>query len=403
MKDHYGELITSLAGINDKKIVMLVLDGIGDTNNNGKGTALQLARTPNMDALAGKSATGLAHPVSVGITPGSGPGHLGLFGYDPVIYQIGRGVLSALGIEFPLEKGDVAARLNFCTMDHKGIITDRRAGRISSDKNRQLIEKIRNGIDIREAQVFLETESEHRALLVLRGEGLNEEVGDTDPQATGKKALDPTRPPFDNSQTAKIVKKLFDQVREILKDMQPANMLLSRGFARLPDWPSFEERYLLKPGAVAGHPMYRGIARLLGMEVFSEPVTPEDILRETTRALEKFNFVFAHFKDPDKKGEDGDIQGKIKAIEAMDEVLPVLTDYNPDVLIITGDHSSPAPLKSHSWHPVPVLINAHDTRGPYINKFDEVRASGGELGLFRSKEIMTLAMAHAGKLNKFGA
>ncbi len=403
MKDHYGELITSLSGVNDKKIVLLVLDGIGDTNNNGKGTALQIAHTPNMDKLAGRSATGLAHPVSPGITPGSGPGHLGLFGYDPILYQIGRGVLSALGIEFPLEKGDVAARLNFCTLDDKGKITDRRAGRISSEKNRELIEKIRKHIESDKAEVFFETESEHRALLVLRGEGLNAEVGDTDPQETGKEPLDPTRAPYEESKTAKVVKEIFEQVREILKEEHPANMLLSRGFAQLPNWPSFEEKYRLKPGAVAGHPMYRGIARLLGMEVYSEPVEPADILKETIKALEHYNFVFTHFKDSDKKGEDGNIEEKVKAIEAMDEALPILTDHNPDVLIITGDHSSPAPLKSHSWHPVPLLISAPGSRGPYVEKFDEVLTLGGELGMIRSMEIMTLAMAHSGKLQKFGA
>ncbi len=403
MKDHYGQLISSLAGENEKKIVLLVLDGIGDTNNDGKGTALQMASTPNMDKLATRSATGLAHPVGPGITPGSGPGHLGLFGYDPLIYQIGRGVLSALGIEFPLEKGDVAARLNFCTMDKDGKVTDRRAGRISTEKNRELIEKIHNGIDIQDAEVFLNTESEHRALLVLRGEGLKADAGDTDPQETGKEPLDPTRPPFENSRTAKIVKTLFNQVREILQDEHPANMLLSRGFAQLPDWPSFEERYKLRPAAVAGHPMYRGIARLLGMEVFAEPVKPREILEDTLKALNTYTFVFSHFKDPDKKGEDGSIEGKIEAIEAMDEALPLLTDRNPDVLIITGDHSSPAPLKSHSWHPVPVLLNAPATRGPYQGSFDEVQCLKGELGMIKAMEIMTLAMAHAGKLQKFGA
>ncbi len=403
MEDHYGELITSLAGVNDKKIVLLVIDGIGDINNDGKGTALQMASTPNMDNLANISATGLAHPVGAGITPGSGPGHLGLFGYDPLIYQIGRGVLSALGIEFPLEKGDVAARLNFCTVDEEGKVTDRRAGRISTDKNKELIEKIRTRVNIPDAEAFFDTESEHRALLVLRGEGLNADAGDTDPQETGKEPLDPFRPPFENSKTAKLVKSLFDQIREILQDEHPANMLLSRGFAQLPDWPFFEERYRLKPAAVAGHPMYRGIARLLGMEVFAEPVKPREILEETLKALDKYSFVFSHFKDPDKKGEDGNIEEKVEAIEAMDEALPLLTERNPDVLIITGDHSSPAPLKSHSWHPVPVLLSAPASRGPYVSSFDEVQCLRGELGMIKAMEIMTLAMAHAGKLQKFGA
>ncbi len=404
MKDDYGQLISSLAQVNDKKIVMLVLDGLGDTDNEGKGTALQMARTPNMDRLAQKAALGLAHPVFPGITPGSGPGHLGLFGYDPVIYQIGRGVLSALGLEFKLRKGDVAARLNFCTLDSEGRVEDRRAGRISSDKNRELVEKIKKNLQPGDdVEVFFETESEHRALMVLRGENLDDKVGDTDPQQTDKEPLNPTRPPYDDSKTAKIVGNILDQVQQILKEESPANMILSRGFAQLPDWPSFHERYKLTPVAVAGYPMYRGIARLLGMEVYSEPKAPGDIIKETISAMKKHDFVFAHFKDPDKTGENGDINEKVSALEAMDQVLPELIDHNPDVLIITGDHSTPAPLGAHSWHPVAVLLKAPGIRGPFLNGFDEVTALLGELGIITAKELMTLAMAHAGKLAKFGA
>ena len=404
MKDDYGQLISSLAQANDKKIVMLVLDGLGDTDNDGQGTALQMARTPNMDQLAQKSALGMAYPVFPGITPGSGPGHIGLFGYDPVIYQIGRGVLSALGLDFKLEKEDVAARLNFCTLDYEKKVADRRAGRISSEKNHELLKKIKKNLRINDdVEVFFETESEHRALMVLRGEDLDDKVGDTDPQQTGKEPLDPTRSPYYGSKTAKIARDIFDQVREILKDESPANMILSRGFAQLPDWPSFHERYKLKPAAVAGYPMYRGIARLLGMEVFSQPKAPGEIISETVKAMKKYDFVFAHFKDPDKTGENGDLQEKIKALEAMDKALPELISNLPDVLIITGDHSTPAPLGAHSWHPVPVLLYASGLRGPFLKSFDEVTALRGELGMISSKEIMTLAMAHAGKLAKFGA
>jgi 2,3-bisphosphoglycerate-independent phosphoglycerate mutase len=404
MKDDYGQLISSLAQVNDKRIVMLVLDGLGDTDNDGQGTALQMARTPNMDQLAKKSALGLAHPVFPGITPGSGPGHLGLFGYDPVIYQIGRGVLSALGLDFKLEKEDVAARLNFCTLDNEGKVADRRAGRISSEKNHELIEIIRKNLRVDEdVKVFFETESEHRALMVLRGENLDDKVGDTDPQQTGKKPLDPANPPYDDSKTAKIARDIFDQVREILKDESPANMVLSRGFAQLPGWTSFHERYKLNPVAVAGYPMYRGIARLLGMEVFSQPKAPADIISETVKAMKEYDFVFTHFKDPDKTGENGDVQEKIKALEAMDEALSELIENEPDVLIITGDHSTPAALGAHSWHPVPVLLKAPGIRGPFLDNFDEITALRGELGMISSKEIMTLAMAHAGKLAKFGA
>lgn len=403
MEDKQGNLITSLAATNDQKIVMLVLDGLGDCDNGGKGTALQIARTPHLDKLAQRSALGLVHPVSPGITPGSGPGHLALFGYDPVIYQIGRGVLSALGIGYPLEKGDLAARMNFCTLDEQGRITDRRAGRISTERNRELMKKVRENVHVEGAEVIVETVAEHRGLLVLKGNELDDGVGDTDPQQTGREPLDPARPPFDSSRTARMIRELSDLFREALKDEPDGNMLILRGAAMLPDWPSFNERYLLRATAVAGYPMYRGIARLLGMDIFSEPTDPGKIVQDTLGAMKDHDFVFSHFKDTDKTGEDGSIERKAEAIERMDAAIPDLLESEPDVLVITGDHSTPAPLGSHSWHPVPLLLKAPYTRGPYQEKFDEITATRGELGMFRSMEIMPLAMAHAGKLKKFGA
>ncbi|MFO7935203.1 MAG: 2,3-bisphosphoglycerate-independent phosphoglycerate mutase [Bacteroidales bacterium] len=403
MEDTYGNMITSLAQSNDHKIVMLVLDGLGDCDNDGKGTALQIARTPNMDSLAQESALGLFHPVSPGITPGSGPGHLGLFGYDPVLYQIGRGVLSALGIGYPLEQGDVAARMNFCRLDERGMVADRRAGRISTERNKELIAVIREKVKTGDAEVVFETVAEHRGLLVLKGDNLDDRVGDTDPQETGIEPLDPARPPYDSSRTARIIKGLTTHIGEVLKDEPDANMLIIRGVAQLPDWPSFHERYGLNPTAVAGYPMYRGIARLLGMDVWSEPTDPVAIIGDTLKAMEEHDFVFSHFKDTDKTGEDGDIRKKAEAIEKMDAALPELLRKAPDVLIITGDHSTPAPLSSHSWHPVPLLLNAPYTRGPYQETFDEISAARGELGIFLAREIMPLAMAHAEKLKKFGA
>ncbi|MCD6377457.1 MAG: phosphoglycerate mutase, partial [Planctomycetes bacterium] len=277
-KDIYGELISSLAVENDKKIVLLVMDGVGDCDNDGKGTALQQARTPNLDALAARSAIGLHIPVAVGVTPGSGPGHLALFGYDPLIYKVGRGVLSALGIEFPLQKTDVAARLNFCTIDSNGNVIDRRAGRIPDEENRGLLEKIRKNLTPPEGvEVFFDTVAEHRALMVIRGEGLDDDIGETDPQTTGVAPLSPCRPPHDKSPTARIVEKIIEQVRKILSDEPKANMILARGFAKFPDWPRFPDRYKLNPAAVAGYPMYRGVARLVGIPVVSQPTTAKDV------------------------------------------------------------------------------------------------------------------------------
>lgn len=404
MQDSYGDLISSLAKSNDKRIVLLVMDGVGDCDNGGKGTALQLATTPNFDKLAATSALGLHCPVARAITPGSGPGHLGLFGYDPLVYQVGRGVLSALGVEFPLEGRDVAARLNFCTLDKDGNVADRRAGRIPDEENRRVLDKIRKGLKLPAGvETFWETEAEHRAVLVLRGTGLDDNVGDTDPQATGVPPLAPNRPPHDASETAKVVADLFAQVRKLLADEPKANMVLGRGFAKYPSWPTFEERYRLNPAAVAGYPMYRGVARLVGMPVVSQPTTAADVCAETGKALKDHDFVFAHFKYTDKTGEDGDLAGKVQRIEEMDAAIPALLAAKPDVLIITGDHSTPPSMKAHSWHEVPVMMAAPFLRGGDGGRFEEVNCRRGQLGQIRACELIPLAMAHTDKLEKFGA
>jgi 2,3-bisphosphoglycerate-independent phosphoglycerate mutase len=357
-----------------------------------------------MNQLAGQSACGLLLPVGTGITPGSGPGHLGLFGYDPTVYVVGRGVLSALGVEFDLQNRDVAARLNFCTVDAQGNITDRRAGRISDDENRRVIAKIRADLKPpKGVEVFFETEAEHRALLVLRGDTLDDNIGETDPQTTGVPAPRADRPPYNQSRTAKIVAGIIDQVGKILADEKKANFILARGFAKAPNWPLFPERYQLKPAAVAGYPMYRGVARLVGIPVVGQPTTAADVCAGAAKALADHTFVFAHFKYTDKTGEDGDLDGKVRRIEEMDAALPALLAAKPDVLIITGDHSTPPSLKAHSWHPVPVLMAAGHLRGGQAPAFDEVNCRGGEIGTIPSHHLLPLAMAHAEKLEKYGA
>ena len=424
VEDVYGNLISSLAVETDSRIAMLVLDGVGDCDNAGEGTALQQATTPNLDALARRSALGLLVPVATGVTPGSGPGHLGLFGYDPLIYQVGRGVLSALGIEFPLEKRDLAARLNFCLIED-GKVIDRRAGRPNDQTNRKLVELIRRNLrPPAGVEVFVEPVAEHRALLVLRGENLDADVGETDPQAVGVPPLPPDRPPHDRSATARLVAELFGQLQAFLaaspevkaalaadpnasavlaEHPSASLMVLARGFAKYPDWPTMQQRFKLDPAAVAGYPMYRGVARLVGMKVVAGPTTADDVCRAAAEALGEHTFVFAHFKYTDKTGEDGDLAGKIARIEEMDSALPALLEARPDVLIVTGDHSTPPSLKAHSWHPVPVLMSAPYLRGGDGDRFDERTCQAGQIGTITSKEILPLAMAHAGKLEKYGA
>ena len=404
MEDAYGNLISSLAMPNDKRIVLLVMDGVGDCDNAGKGTALQQAKKPNFNALAERSGLGQLVPVAQGVTPGSGPGHLGLFGYDPLHFQVGRGVLSALGVEFHLTDRDVAARLNFCTLDSKGKVSDRRAGRIPDSENQRVLakltEKLKKPAGV---EVLFRTEAEHRAVMILRGDNLDDHIGDTDPQATGLEPLAANRAPYNTSRTAALVQDLLTQVRQILADEPKANMILARGFAKCPSWPTFAQRWKVNPAAVAGYPMYRGVARLLGMPIFSQPTTANDVCAEAAKAMKDHTFVFAHFKYTDKTGEDGNLPEKIARIEEMDAALPILLAARPDVLIVTGDHSTPPSMKAHSWHPVPMLMNAPHLRGGGPKTFDEIACRNGEFGTIYSRELMPLALAHSGKLEKFGA
>ena len=404
MEDAYGNLISSLAMPNDQRIVLLVMDGVGDCDNAGKGTALQQAKKPNFNALAERSGLGQLIPVAQGVTPGSGPGHLGLFGYDPLHFQVGRGVLSALGVEFHLTDRDVAARLNFCTLDSNGKVSDRRAGRIPDSENQRVLakltEKLKKPAGV---EVLFRTEAEHRAVMILRGDNLDDHIGDTDPQATGLDPLAANRAPYNTSHTAALVHDLLTQVRRILADEPKANMILARGFAKCPSWPTFAQRWKVNPAAVAGYPMYRGVARLLGMPIFSQPTTAKDICAEAAKAMKDHTFVFAHFKYTDKTGEDGNLPEKIARIEEMDAALPILLAAKPDALIVTGDHSTPPSMKAHSWHPVPMLMNAPHLRGGGPKTFDEIACRNGEFGTIYSRELMPLALAHSGKLEKFGA
>lgn len=405
--DREMELIKELSQETDSKIVLLVLDGIGDLPSLKLGgkTPLEAAKKPRMDKLAKKSILGLLDPVFPGVTPGSGPGHLGLFGYDPIEYQVGRGVLSALGVGFELTKKDVAARLNFCTVDSKGVVIDRRAGRIPTELCKKLCEKIQKKVKtIDGIKIFIMPEKEHRAVLVLRGAGLGGNVTDTDPQKTGVKPLEPKGLDRASQKTAKIVKKFLEKARQILKTEKPANMLLARGFAKYEPFPSYQEVFKLKAAAIATYPMYKGLAKLVGMNVLE--LDGEDLTAEARALVENwnsYNFFFVHVKKTDSYGEDGNPVAKKKVIEETDRVLlPVIEKLNPDVLVITGDHSTPCILKAHSWHGVPVMVYSKYVR-PNGVKFTERTCSKGGLGRMRAKYLLPYILACALKLKKFGA
>ena len=397
------ELIRTLILPNTTRIVLVSADGLGGLPDPATGRSeLETARLPHLDELAARSACGLIRHVGPGITPGSGPGHLGLFGYDPLRYQVGRGVLEALGIDFPLQAGDVAARGNFCTVDGAGRITDRRAGRIATELCATLTRRLR-AIRLPGVETFVEPVKEHRFVLVLRGSGLSGRLTETDPQLLGAPPL-PAEPLVPEAErTAGLANRFVEEARALLADAAPANMLLLRGFDQLPTLPAFPEAFGLRAAAIAAYPMYRGLARLVGMEVLKTGAAFAEEVQTLAAHREGYDFFFLHYKETDKAGEDGDFAGKVRALEALDAQIPAILATRPDVLAVTGDHASPAILKGHSWHPVPLLIH-----GPYappdgVRGFTERACAGGSLGVLPSHHLMPLLLAHALRLAKFGA
>jgi len=387
------------------RIVLLVLDGLGGLPlEPGGATELEAARTPKMDALARRAALGLHIPVWPGITPGSGPGHLALFGYDPERYDIGRGVLSALGVGFELEEGDIAVRLNLASLGEDGTVLDRRAGRPNDAENRRIVEKLRAGVgDVEGIRVFFEPEKEHRAVLVLRGEGLAADLGDTDPQETGVPPLPVRAGSPQAERAARVLQTVLDRAREVLADESVANGLLARGIDVYARFPGFEDRFGLHGLAIARYPMYRGVARLVGMDTRPIPVSDEASVALLAQEFNRYSFHFIHFKAMDSRGEDGAFDAKVAAIEAVDALVARIAGLEPDVLIMTGDHSTPSLLRAHSWHPVPVMIASRYVRADPDATFGERACLRGELGIFPTVQLMSLALAHAGRLKKYGA
>ncbi len=398
-----GTLPDSLTERNESRIVLLVADGLGGLPHPDTGmTELETARTPHLDRLATEGSLGLHVPIAPGITPGSGPAHMGLFGYDPVEYLIGRGVLEALGIDFDLREGDVAVRINFATVDGDGNITDRRAGRIPTEKCEELSARL-DAIELPGVELFFRPVKEHRAALVLRGEGLVGDLNDTDPQATGvpPHPVEAKRP--EEKRTAELLNAFYERARALLRDEPKANAITMRGIAERTRIPTFGERFGLRAAAIAGYPMYRGVAGLVGMDVLPIASTPEEMTGLLAERWEDYDFFFMHFKRTDSSGEDGDFEAKVAATEQFDTVVPGVRAVDPDVLLVTGDHSTPSALASHSWHPVPVALMSSHVRADACRTFGETECLGGALGRMRAVDLMPLMLAHAGRLAKFGA
>jgi 2,3-bisphosphoglycerate-independent phosphoglycerate mutase len=397
-------VVTEMARPEGKKSLLLVMDGLGGYRTVERGSELTEASTPNLDRLAGEGSLGLHDPVTRGITPGSGAGHLGLFGYDPLAYEIGRGALSAAGIGFQLQPGDVAARVNFCTLDGDGIITDRRAGRLPTEEAAGICDLLVRQVHLdADVEFFLQPEREHRGLLVLRGKGLDRDLTDTDPQVTGVPPLDPEASSPEAQATAELVKQILDQARSLLAGRERGNFLLLRGFDSVKDLPSFPGRYQVKALAIAAYPMYVGISRLLGFETHQVDGAAKEEVDALAELLPDHDFVFMHIKKTDSAGEDGDFERKVAAIEEVDALVPRMLEAGVEVLAVTGDHSTPAQMAAHSWHPVPVLLWGGTAAADGLPGFDEVTCRQGSLGRFEAKHLLPQLLAAAGRLTKYGA
>ncbi|HLH53255.1 MAG TPA: 2,3-bisphosphoglycerate-independent phosphoglycerate mutase [Verrucomicrobiae bacterium] len=391
------------------KLALVVLDGLGDLAIRDQNylTPLEAARTPNLDALSKDSAQGRMIPLAPGLTPGSGPGHLGLFGYDPLEVQVGRGVIEALGLGMELKPGDVCARANFATLDSKGIVTDRRAGRIPTETCEKLCAMLSAKVKkIGETDVLIQPGKEHRFVVVFRGKGLEGPLTDADPNREGLPI--PTVRPRDpknagQKKVAKLIADFYKAALPIIAAEKPANGFLMRGIAHQPEIPLFEERYQLKPAALAVYPMYKGLAQLVGMKKIEGPQTIKEQFERYLAEYDNFDFFFIHFKYTDKYGEDGNFEAKKKAIEEFDAALPILMRKKPDVLAITGDHSTPCAIRGHSWHPQPVLLHSAYSGSDKLERFTETGANTGSLGVFEAKYLIRLMQANARMFDKFGA
>ncbi len=391
------------------KVALVVLDGLGDlaTREQGYMTPLEAAKTPNLDALSKDSAQGRMIPAAPGITPGSGPGHLGLFGYDPLEFQVGRGVIEALGLGMELQAGDVAARANFCTLDAKGIVTDRRAGRIDTAVCEELCDLLAKKVKkVGDAEVIIKAGKGHRFVVLFRGKGLEGPLTDADPHREGFAI--PAVQPVDAKSTkakkaAKLVAEFYKAALPIIAQKKPANGFLLRGIAHQPAIPTFEERYKLRAGCIAVYPMYKGLAQLVGMTKLEGPQTIAEQFERYIAEYDNYDYFFIHYKYTDMYGEDGNFPAKKKAIEDFDAALPILLKKKPDVIAITGDHSTPCIVKGHSWHPQPVLLHSALSGSDKLDRFTETGANNGSLGIFEAKYLIRLMQANGRMFDKYGA
>jgi 2,3-bisphosphoglycerate-independent phosphoglycerate mutase len=339
----------------------------------------------------------------MGITPGSGPAHLALFGYDPLKYQLGRGILEALGSGVEVGRNDLVARGNFATLK-AGLIADRRAGRIPTEENVRICAYLNAHLPKRDgvkAEVF--PGKEHRFVARFTAEALSDALTDADPQKEGKPRLPATPVVPEAAKAAAFVNRFLDDLTDTLKGQAKANTALLRGFSKFPSIPTMQELFSIRPAAIANYPMYKGLAKLLGMAVLDVGGETADLFDALEKRYTDYDFFYVHYKKTDSAGEDGKFDAKVAAIEALDAFIPRLVALNPDVLVVTSDHSTPALLSGHSWHPNPFVLVSKTAGVDDVAEFTERACGRGLLGRFRALYAMPLMLAHALKLKKYGA
>jgi len=411
-----SELASKLKFLEEgSKILFIVIDGVGGLPLPETGlTELETAFTPNLNKMASRGITGMSMPIAPGIAPGSGVAHLALFGYDPIKYAIGRGAIAAYGVNLDMEKGNVAVRVNFAGFSPEGAVMDRRAGRLSTEKNMKLCKMLRD-IKIPGVDIIVETVLDYRSVVIFKGEGLYPNLSDSDPQRVGKsifpgeiKALDD-----ESSSMKEIAIKFVNMANEILKegakgiaDLENDQHvgILTRGYSWRPEIPSMKDLYKLnKLGAFATYPDYRGVAKIVGMEIAYTGDELEEQIDVLEKSIDKYDFFFFHVKKTDSAGEDGNFHKKVHLIEEFDNLVPRLEQLDIDVKVVTGDHSTPATFKGHSWHPVPFVLNGKWCRPDNVKGFSESQCEKGALGQFQATEAMLYALGMAGRIAKFGA
>ena len=398
----WEELARELSQPTDSKIVLLVMDGVGGLPVDGR-SELEAARKPNLDELAKRGVCGVSDPVFMGITPGSGPAHLALFGYDPLKYQLGRGILEALGSGVEVGRNDLVARGNFATLKG-GLIADRRAGRIPTEENIRICAYLNAHLPKREGvEVGVFPGKEHRFVARFTAEGLADALTDADPQKEGKPRLPARAIVPEAAMASGIVNRFLDDLTDVLRGEPKANTALLRGFSKFPSIPTMQELFKVRPAAIANYPMYKGLARLLGMTVMDVGADTADLFDALEKSANDCDFFYVHYKKTDSAGEDGKFDAKVAAIEALDKFIPRLVALNPDVLVVTSDHSTPSALSGHSWHPNPFVLVSKTAGVDDVAVFTERACGKGLLGRFRALYAMPLMLAHALKLKKFGA